>query len=113
MVNPFKLPGPEFLVFYAIFGFGVNLLLRYLIRRSEKKRPNEQFNLDDPYKLAYLRKGIDATLQVVIISLIDRGLLKSSYYMVVAEPHAVEMVNKSIERSVIDYFTCHNKVNFN
>jgi uncharacterized protein (TIGR04222 family) len=92
-----------FIALYIVLGIVVNLLLCGLILRNENKRPDEQLIFSDPYKLAFLRAGADATLRVVIFSLIDRGLIKLYGTAVVAEPNASEIVVEPIEQAVVDF----------
>jgi len=104
MCNPFDLRGPEFLVFYLVFGTGVNLLLRHVILRKEKDSPAATRVCSDPYKLAALRGGAFETLRVVTVSLIDRGLLKASGDLTAAEPDALQRVRRPVEQAVVEFF---------
>ena len=56
-MNPFDLPGPEFLFFYLVFGI-VILVAVVLIRRGGETAGNTP-RLTDPYMIAYLRAGED------------------------------------------------------
>lgn len=105
MINPFDLRGPAFLVFYAVLGIAVNLLLRHLTMGKEQKSSAALRICSDPYKLAALRAGANETLRIVLFSLIDRGLLKASGDEVTAEPHAREMVRRPVEQAVVDFFS--------
>jgi uncharacterized protein (TIGR04222 family) len=105
MANPFDLRGPEFLVFYAILGITVNLLLRFLISRKEKQNYPARWDYTDPYKIAYLRAGTPEALRVVLFSLIDRGLLKAYGDQVKAEAGAKSMVKRPIEQAVVTFFS--------
>jgi uncharacterized protein (TIGR04222 family) len=105
MGNPFDLPGPAFLAFYAVLGIGVNLLLRYMILQKEKESSASQRICTDPYKLAALRAGACETLRIALFSLIDRGLLKSSGTEVVAEQQAKDVVRRPVEQSVVGFFS--------
>lgn len=104
MGNPFDLRGPQFLLFYVVFGVSVNLLLRFLIRRSEKKDAPAHWDYADPYKIAYLRAGIFEALRVAIFSLVDRGLLKATGDLIVSEAKAKNLVQRPIEKSVVKLF---------
>jgi uncharacterized protein (TIGR04222 family) len=73
-VNPFDLPGPQFLAFYLSLalgtGFVLNLLLAGLV-----PRPVAYTKLTDPYALALARAGGAEVARLAIFSLIDRCLL--------------------------------------
>jgi len=104
MGNPFDLRGPEFLVFFTVLGVTVNLLLRFLILRSERKAAPAHWDFTDPYKIAYLRGGVSEALRVAIFSLIDRGLLKAIGDEIIAEPRAKTLVQRPIEKAVVKLF---------
>ena len=74
-MNPFDLPGPQFLAFYTALGVGVTLLLHLLRWAAESGKPLK-VNFSDPYLIAYLRGGENEALRVATVSLIDRGLFK-------------------------------------
>lgn len=104
MANPFDLRGPEFLVFYLILGVAVNMLLRFLISRKEKQNVPGHWDSTDPYKIAYLRAGINEALRVALFSLIDRGLLKATDVYVQAEQKAKDLVKRPIEKAIVNLF---------
>ena len=97
--------GPAFLAFYIGLGITVNLLLRSLISRQEKKTTLIRQSPIDPYKIACLRVNHLETLRVVLFSLIDRGLLKASGDRVAAETNAWEMVRRPLEKAVAAFFS--------
>ena len=105
MGNPFDLHGPAFLVFYIVLGITVNLLLNILVLQTEKTTPAAQRVCTDPYKLAALRAGAHEVLRIVLISLIDRGLLRASGTEVTAERQAREMVRRPVEQAVVAFFS--------
>ncbi|MEI7673768.1 MAG: TIGR04222 domain-containing membrane protein [Deltaproteobacteria bacterium] len=96
--------GPTFLAFYIGLGITVNLLMRSIISRQEKKTPLIRQSATDPYKIACLRVSQLETLRVVLFSLIDRGLLKASGDRVAAETNALEMVRRPFEKAVAAFF---------
>lgn len=102
-MNPFDLPGPEFLLFYAIFaviviGFAVQC------RRMQEWRRPPRLALD-PYVIAYLRGGANEALRVALVSLIDRGLLAAQTTVVHASPHAdPAAVRLPIEKLLLEKF---------
>jgi uncharacterized protein (TIGR04222 family) len=87
-LNPFDLRGPEFLVFYAFFSLVVLVLLRRAQLARERREsalwaeaqlsPKDKRELEqDPYRIAYLCGGRNATIQTAILSLLERGLLET------------------------------------
>jgi hypothetical protein len=75
MFSPFDLRGPEFLLFYLLFGACV-LAALFLLRYTGEATDPPQLNLSDPYLIAFLRGGRNETLRVATVSLIDRGFLQ-------------------------------------
>lgn len=75
VMNPFTLPGPQFLVFYAAFAAAVLLLLHFG-RRLRESGPLPRAELKDPYLFACLSDGPAQVVRVATIGLADRGLLK-------------------------------------
>src|SRR5262245_31992018 len=73
-MNPFSLPGPEFLFFYFCFSLVV-IVAAFILRRMAESGPAPKIDLADPYLIAYLRGGEDEALRVALISLVDRGIL--------------------------------------
>lgn len=73
-MNPFDLPGPQFLLFYIIFAGAVIGALIYWRRYVESSK-TPKIDLSDPYLIANLRGGEAEVLRVATVSLIDRGLL--------------------------------------
>jgi uncharacterized protein (TIGR04222 family) len=74
-MNPFDLPGPQFLQFYMFLGCVVLTALYYTQRISESGSI-PRLDYSDPYLIAYLRGGEQEAARVAIISLVDRGLLR-------------------------------------
>lgn len=76
-MNPFALPGPLFLAFYAALGLclwaGV-FFLRRILEPSELSARR----LTDPYEIAVLRDGAHAALRIAVVRLMDAGLLRRS-----------------------------------
>jgi uncharacterized protein (TIGR04222 family) len=73
--NPLDLPGPQFLVFYAIVAL-LTLGLLYAARAASEAGPAPHLDVSDPYLIAYLRGGTREALRVATVTLIDRGLLQ-------------------------------------
>jgi uncharacterized protein (TIGR04222 family) len=73
-VNPFDLRGPEFLVFFA--GCIATVVVGiWVLRRLLESAPPPRLDVSDPGQLAFLREGPEASVEVALVSLIDRGLL--------------------------------------
>src|SRR5438105_119069 len=74
--NVFDLPGPQFLIFYIVFGVVVAGTLFALFHVSELgvgAAPVMRL-LGDPYEIAGLRGGPREAARVGVLSLVDRNL---------------------------------------
>jgi uncharacterized protein (TIGR04222 family) len=96
----FDLPGPAFLLAYAVIVAMVTSIASILVTRLEAQQ--EPPLLHDAYGIAYLRGGAREALRVATLSLIDRGLLvvdgdKVSW----RTPRQAPAVVHPIEREVI------------
>lgn len=109
MANPFDLPGPEFLIFYAILGaFTIGLL--WFARRTSEAADAPRIDYSDPYLLAYLRGGEKEVIRVVTVSLIDRGLLETKDdQLVAANKNAVNIIRRPIEKALLQHFRLRAK----
>jgi len=74
-MNPFELPGPQFLAFYAMLGAGAVLAVYVLKRRAEGGEPI-RLPSTDPYLIAYLRGGPTEAVRLGVTVLVDRLLLE-------------------------------------
>src|SRR5262252_5640454 len=103
-MNPFVLPGPSFLVFYALFA-SVILLASYLVRRFNESGSLPNLDLRDPYLFACLSGGPAQVARVAALALTDRGLLQVSGDSL-ERSHGVQVgFGKSrVERELLDYF---------
>jgi uncharacterized protein (TIGR04222 family) len=102
---PFNLPGPQFLLFYLVFGALVLLALAITRRNAETDQVGK-VNLSDPCLIACLRGGKNEVLRVVTVSLIDRGLLKvTDSQLSASTPTAAKSVRLELEREVLSHFT--------
>jgi uncharacterized protein (TIGR04222 family) len=109
-VNPFDLYGPQFLVFYMVVAAATIAALVFLRRRQESTglRPPQ---LEDPYLVAYLRGRESEALRVVMMSLLDRGLLKSveltarKGLVLTRVKDAPEIAARPIEKEVLKAFS--------
>jgi uncharacterized protein (TIGR04222 family) len=103
-MNPFALPGPQFLLFYALFAAAV-LLLLYFGRRIHESGPLPKIELKDPYLLACLNGGAAEVIGVGTVGLVDRGLLKVTGGTAHTVPNAApEFGQPRIERKLLDHF---------
>jgi uncharacterized protein (TIGR04222 family) len=100
-VNPFDLPGPEFLLSYLILSVVVIAAL-ILLRRAAESGEASKIDLSDPYLIAYLRGGETEALRVALVCLIDRGLLIATGTQIKradkAGPHSVR---RPLEKAVL------------
>jgi len=101
-MNPFDLPGPAFLVFYAVFAIAVNVLF-HRWRRSRESSGTVP-DLSDPYEISYLRGGQEEALRVATVSLMDRGLLKQGDggKVVAVGTGAAAKVRRPLERAILE-----------
>ena len=103
-MNPFDLPGPEFLLFYLGLSALVIIAL-VLTRRVAESSSAPQLDLSDPYLIAYLRGGEMETLRVATVSMIDRGLLLATGTQLKTADHASpDSVRKPVERELLIRF---------
>jgi uncharacterized protein (TIGR04222 family) len=104
-LNPFDLPGPEFLAFYVVLGAIVTLTAVYLRRMLDPAADSPVPPPEDPYLVAFLRGGAEEAARVAVMSLIDRGLLQVENDRVVATTEeAVHQVRRPIEKEVVAAF---------
>lgn len=74
-MNPFDLPGPEFLAFYSALILIVLVLLYLAFQYAEGGQP-PALPLRDPYKIAWLRGGNREAARIAVLSLADRDLVE-------------------------------------
>ncbi len=74
-MNTFELPGPQFLVFYAMLGAGV-LFAVYVFRQQAEGGAPIRLPSTDPYLIAYLRGGAVEAIRLGLAVLVDRQLLE-------------------------------------
>lgn len=109
-MNPFDLPGPQFLNFYMILGCIV-LVALYYARKFSESGNIPKLDYSDPYLIAYLRDGEIAAIRVAIVSLIDRGLLQAVDDRVeVTNPTATEIVHRPIEKAILNHAKYSNSL---
>lgn len=92
-----------FLLVYGILVLLVNYWLRQDQRRREMGNPANFMEVaQDPYRLAYLREGGDATTLLTVFSLLDRGLLEEARGAVRrAHADAEAFARRPIEKAVL------------
>ena len=73
-MNPFDLPGPQFLAFYAMLGVSMAASLYFVKQHAEGGEPT-RLPMSDPYAIAYLRGGAAAAVELGVVVLVDRQLL--------------------------------------
>ena len=66
-MNPFDLPGPQFLLFYLGLSAAVIVAL-VVARKFAESSAAPKLDLSDPYLIAYLRGGDAETLRVAAVS---------------------------------------------
>lgn len=111
-MSPFDLTGPQFLVFYSIFGFAVLAAVVFIQRQTESPDDYQKLDPSDPYLIAYLRGGKNEALRVATVALIDRGLLRVERTkggrgrdsIVVGGERVAETVRRPIERALVSHF---------
>ncbi len=100
-MNPFALHGPEFLVFYSIYGLIVIGLL-FAFRHSGEADDGGKVNLSDPGLIAYLRGGQNEALRVTTVYLIDRGLLNvQGDQLETRNPDDTERTGNPVEKAIL------------
>lgn len=103
-MNPFDLPGPQFLVFYALFAIVVIAML-YVARSYYESGSPPSLDLVDPLLFACLRGGPKEVVRVATLGLIDRGILQATGSTVTRSPKATPaLVRRPIEKEVLSYF---------
>jgi uncharacterized protein (TIGR04222 family) len=103
-MNPFDLPGPQFLLFYL--GLSAAVIVALIVaRKFAESSAAPKLDLSDPYLIAYLRGGDAETLRVAAVSLIDRGLLVVTGTQLKRADHAVaDSVRRPVEKELLQRF---------
>jgi uncharacterized protein (TIGR04222 family) len=73
-MNPFDLPGPQFLALYAMLGIVVVGAVYYFKQQAEAGELG-RLPVSDPYVIAYLRGGATEAVRLGVAVLVDRQLL--------------------------------------
>jgi uncharacterized protein (TIGR04222 family) len=111
-MNPFNLPGPKFLGFYALFSLIVWLLAGWLIRKFEARagmgvEAAKASIANDPYRIACLRGGPKAAIEVAIFSLCNRKLLEehdSKTLETIADADLRAAASNSLDKAIMGLF---------
>src|SRR5258708_38469823 len=103
-MNPFDFTGPDFLVFYFIFG----ILVLYFASRMRKARESgvlPQLPLNDPYLIACLGGGREGVIRTGLVALIDQGVLMVSEERMVGRgpKWSEQAAHNAIEKSILQY----------
>ena len=103
-MNPLDLYGPQFLLFYGVFGVLVLAALWLRRREAEKGMPIPS-GLSDPYLIAYLRGGRQEAVNVAVLALIDAGLLRLENERLTANgPEAPSRARRPLDRAILAHF---------
>lgn len=130
-MNPFDLPGPQFLFFYFLLFLVTVILIGWLRRRSDEMRTvpgtmsgeikgrlvrlrtgreSDMSSIaSDPYMVAYLRGGKNETLRVATLSLVDREVLQHhEEELIVTGNITPAHVRRPIEKALVHHFSVRN-----
>jgi uncharacterized protein (TIGR04222 family) len=103
-MNPFDLPGPQFLVFFIVLSV-ITLIAIVVTRKFAESAGPAKLDLSDPYLIAYLRGGEPETLRVAAVSLIDRGLLVATgTQLKTADKASPDAVRHPVEKELLRKF---------
>lgn len=107
-MNPFTLPGPEFLAFYFWLALAVLVVCVVRMRMGGEGRDMRLDRLtEDPYRIAFLRGGRDELIRVAVFNLVDRGILEYQHgLLVAARPEARDFLRRNVDRALLAHF--HN-----
>ncbi len=112
-MNPFDLPGPQFLLFYIILAGVVIAGLVFWRRRVELSASPARLDLSDPYLIAYLRGGEAEVLRVATVALIDRGLLVRNGTQIQRAEHASpDAVRRPVEQALLKKYARSGEVSW-
>jgi uncharacterized protein (TIGR04222 family) len=109
-LNPFDLPGPEFLSFYMGLILVVGVLL-YLVQWRAERGPgalvadSARDLAVDPYQMAFLRAGRREVLRTAVVSLLERGLLKAhDSRLAASRADAAALARRPLDKAILHRF---------
>jgi uncharacterized protein (TIGR04222 family) len=104
-MNPFALPGPEFLLLFAILALAVIAVCWWRVRRHGDGPPPPIRELtQDPYRIAYLRGGTSEVLRVAIFNLVDRGLIAyDTRTLRVQRADAADFLTRPLDKAIVSH----------
>jgi uncharacterized protein (TIGR04222 family) len=102
-MNPFDLPGPQFLALYAMLGVIVVGAVYYFKQQAEAGEPG-RLPVSDPYVIAYLRGGAVEAVRLGVAVLVDRQLLAigSDDTVVIREGVTPRHGSNDLERAILE-----------
>lgn len=102
-MNPFDLPGPQFLALYAMLGILAVGAVYYLKQSAESGDP-VRLPSSDPYLIAYLRSGAVDAVRLGVAVLVDRKLLAIGTSDTVSVREGVRPMHGSndLERAILE-----------
>ena len=105
-MNPFDLPGPQFLALYAMLGIVVVGALYYFKQQAEAGEPG-RLPVSDPYVITSLRGGAVETIRLGVAVLVDRQLLAigSDDTVIVREGVTPMHGSNDLERAILEMCT--------
>jgi uncharacterized protein (TIGR04222 family) len=106
VANPFDLAGPQFLVFYALFGAMIVAAL-WMARRWFESGSYDAPMIQNYLEIAYLRGGSSEALKVATMSLVNRGLIEivDEDRLRTKDTDATRLAGQRLERSLLQKFT--------
>jgi len=110
-MNPFELAGPQFLLFYLVFGF-VLIGSVVVLRRSFELDSGMKVQVTDPYAIAFLRGGAAEAMRLASTGLIDRRLLAmdEEEKLKVSDRAAPKLVSDPLESAILEHFRTKNDI---
>jgi uncharacterized protein (TIGR04222 family) len=102
-MNPFDLPGPQFLALYAILGIAVVASV-FVLKQTAEGGAAIRLPSTDPYLIAYLRGGASEAVRLGVAVLVDRQLLAigSGDTVVVREGVSPMHGSNDLERAILE-----------
>lgn len=102
---PFNLTGPEFLLFFAVFGIcasGFPLIRR---RRQGADATEPLPRITDPIQIATLRGGYEEAVRMLVVILVERGFVERGGTKLTAVAKNADYLTNKLEVAVFNYFS--------